>query len=148
MKVNVKSAAKKAMSNKSVKYVLIVALVVLVGFSLMYIYNIQNATKRLEAFHGSGSSEAPTVLYLYSNSCPHCKSFEPTFNAVKGDNNMNAHFSSMEKGEVAANKYMNNVSGFPTVLVIDSKDAVVDKLVGNVDEAKLRSFVESAIIKA
>ncbi|WNC17894.1 thioredoxin family protein [Brevibacillus brevis] len=83
------------------------------------------------------------LLYVYSQTCPYCKKFTPTFEqAVSGYPNLNVVrwdiFSEQKKREEAIKL---GVEATPTVFAVkDGK--VVDKLVGVVNEVAVRKFIK------
>lgn len=133
--------------DKVVRYVLIVALVVLLAFTLVYIYNIHKMAVKLEKF-----TEVPktklTVVYIYSNSCGHCTKFSPIYDKVAQMNfASDARFAKVDvevKPKIEKDKadpsYMEYVDAFPTVLIF--KDGVFQKKsVGSVSQDELVSFI-------
>jgi thioredoxin-related protein len=132
---------KITIDNSFMRYILIAALVVLLGFSVLYIFNIQKTTK--EAFENVGKYQ---VVYIYSNTCGHCTRFTPTFNtyatSVTADNVTTASF---EKSMPSAEPYMGYVSAFPTVLVLDAQGKLINSKMGNMSLAELQGFVSSTI---
>lgn len=130
-------------SDHVVRTILMVALVVLVGFSFLYIFNITQSIKKLEAFYDVNVFR---VVYIYSDYCPYCTEFSPRFETVsKNSIYHNVTFESFEKSNPFAAKYLKYVTGFPSVLVIDPQNKLVDSLVGSSTVDDLKSFVERAI---
>jgi len=135
--------------NSSIKYLLIFALVILLGFTLVYIYNIQRMTSlekfatTIEEEHSNGGSMMQ-VMYMYSENCPYCQDFSPVFEEYKRSANLpNVAFKAIEKSDPFAAKYMSQITGFPTVLVVDQAGSVIGSQVGSTSIEDLRSFVET-----
>jgi hypothetical protein len=141
-------------SSNMMRYAMVVALVVLAGFAIMYIYNIQRASK--EAFDNnvsasgasassSGSNKMYQVVYIYSNSCGYCTQFTPTFNSFAKQHMADANLQvlSYEKSMPDAAPYMGYVSAFPTVLVL-SKGNLLNSQTGNASLSALQAFVSSS----
>ena len=124
------------------RYVLIVALAVLLGFAFMYIINIQKAAK--ETFE-EGSSQPYKVVYIYSTSCGHCTQFTPTFNAFSQamQGSKTVQVLSYEKSMPEASPYLGFVSAFPTVLIMNGS-SLVNSHTGNVSLSALKSFVSTS----
>lgn len=123
-------------SNAIMRYVLIAALVVLLGFAIMYIVNIQKASK--EAFNNNFQ-----VVYIYSDSCGYCTKFTPTFNTYAQSAPTGVQISAFEKTMPGAGPYMSYVSAFPTVLVLNNGKLVNSKS-GNMSLADLSSYVSAS----
>ena len=139
MKKVARSIVPAAVSDSPImRYVLIVALVVLLGFAIVYIVNIQKAAK--ETFEGGNNY---SVVYIFSDSCGYCTKFTPTFAAFKQGAPSNLTVVSYEKSMPAAVPFMSYVSAFPTVLIMNN-GTMVDSKSGNMDLVTLQSFVASS----
>ena len=145
-----------------VKYFIIAALVILIAFTVVYLYNIHTMSKKMEMFSDIVSSNnadnmpttqvvsskyadnMPTtqVVFLHMNRCGHCENFAPTWDKVSAskewDNKI--QFAKFEKSDEGAQQYLDKVNGFPTVLIVINGQ-VVDMSVGNSDEASLTAFI-------
>ena len=123
------------------RYVLIVALAVLLGFAVMYIINIQKAAK--ETFEDVQAKYK--VVYIYSTSCGYCTKFTPTFNAFAQtmQANKSVQVLSYEKSMPEASPYLGYVTAFPTVLVMNGA-SLVNSQTGNVSLSALQSFVTTS----
>jgi thiol-disulfide isomerase/thioredoxin len=129
-----------ATSNPMLKYVMIGLLAVLLIFAAIYIINVQ---KQAEHFDGG----VYKVVYIYSNSCGHCKSFSPTFSAYAASQVSNTKLKvlSYEKDDAHAKEYLATVTAFPTVLIVDPSGTVVKTQTGNVSIEVLKTFVNSVV---
>lgn len=134
-------------NDRVVKIVMLIALISLVAFSVMYIVNIQSSTKKLEAFNNN--APAARVVYVHSESCPHCVKFTPVFDEfAKKSSIPGVTFEKYEHRQEAAAGYLNYVAGFPTVLVFDSGSNLIDLQVGSADESRFAAFVTNAVATA
>jgi thiol-disulfide isomerase/thioredoxin len=114
-------------------YLMIAAIVVLLAFSVVYIYNIMKGSLKKEGFE---SGKKVDVILIYSDGCGHCQKFKPIFDNVtlkKGQlfttSGMTINFSKYSTASDEASKYMSEVNGVPTTLVqVDGKIAA--KIVG------------------
>ena len=136
------ASLKLAQSSNLMKYALVVALLVIAGFAVMYIYNIQRASK--EAFSDTANAKTFQVVYIYSNSCGYCTQFTPTFNSFAKQHMANANLQilSFEKSMPDAAPYLGYVSAFPTVLIM-SKGNLLNSQTGNASLSTLQAFVSS-----
>lgn len=102
------------------KWILIVTLVVLIVFAIMYMYNISKLSRAMEKFE-NGSNKDFEVVYVYSATCPHCKTFAPVFESVTNEfkETNNCKVSKVEYKD-APKDMMQYVDGFPTVLFYDN----------------------------
>lgn len=142
MKSPMKSAPKVILPKKPVadsfmKYLLVGALVILVGFTVVYIYNIHQMSMKLEKFTDVSVKPNLKILYVYSPTCGHCKAFNGTFEEASKrlnvDNDITSKFSlDIGKQQISdiPERYSAEVSVVPTVLILKNGD-VVNKLSGN-----------------
>lgn len=147
-------------NNQSVdmmRYVLIVALVALLGFSIIYIYNVQKASKEAFVNQENGGS-VYQVVYIYSNSCGYCTKFTPIFNefASTAQSDTNLNIAMYEQSMAQAQQYLDYVvgpkcqtetvtqCGFPTVLIMNQKNELITKSVGSISLDNLKLFVKNA----
>lgn len=82
------------------------------------------------------------IIYIYSETCPYCVSFTPIFEQYKATESYNKklHFIDLEKKD--ASEYLSEVSGFPSVLIVDDTGKIVGKQVGKTTMKDLDSFVK------
>lgn len=132
--------------DSTMKYVLIAALVILLAFAFVYIYNIHNSKVERYTTEEEESSIAK-VVYMYMNGCSHCREFSPVFDEYSRSSQLHGvRFEAIEHNEDGAAQYASEVVGFPTVLVVKNKN-IVAKQVGNVPYNDLKQFVEQSIQK-
>lgn len=139
----------KVLQNKNVRtWIIILAVLVLVGFILSYLMSVKSKNTRnveMEAFQ-----QKPTlsVVYAYSNSCPHCTKFKNTFDIKSKEfasmiDDMNVEISQFEKTNLPE-KYSKHIDGFPTVMIF--KDGVfLKKTVGNIGAEDFLNSLKSTV---
>jgi thiol-disulfide isomerase/thioredoxin len=129
-----------SVTDKIMKYVMISALVLLLVFAIMYVYNIQKAAK--ETFENTPGGFK--VIYMYMESCGYCKQFAPIWDEYSKENKP-ANIVAVEKHskvDPAAAEYLPHVTAFPTILIMDAATGgLVAKQTGSVDIQGLRRFV-------
>lgn len=133
-----------------VKYFIITVLVVLIAFTVVYLYNIHKMSKKMELFSdvvgaeamSTKSEGAPEVVFLHMTGCGHCVKFAPTWDKVAASKDWDnkVKFSKFEKSDEGAKPFLDKIDGFPTVLFVVNGE-VVDMSVGNSDEASLTTFI-------
>lgn len=125
-------------SSKYTKHIVIVIAVVILAFTTFYLVHGMS-WKPVEKFV-DGEHKAFVVKLIYSDNCPHCVAFKPTFETVSGEGatrfpGMNVTF--VKSSVDTATDYSKFVAnGIPAVLIIagDEKPENVDEtktLVGN-----------------
>jgi thiol-disulfide isomerase/thioredoxin len=136
--------SKKPKTTKPLIIFLIVALIALVVVYSLKMFNVK------ELFAGDDAQSASAgkkyfVKLIYSDTCPHCLTFKPTFDKVAQKGNpafagRDVTFSKLAASDAAAySSYVSN--GIPAVLFMTGADAPsnVNKeqsLVGNMSEAE------------
>jgi thioredoxin 2 len=139
------SKAPAMQTDNIMRYVMITALLLLLAFAVMYVYNIQKAAK--ETFENMGGEHSRTfkVVYMYMESCGYCKQFAPIWDEYTKENK-HANIVSVEKHskvDASAAEYLPHVTAFPTILIMDnSTGGLVAKQTGSVDIQGLRRFVD------
>lgn len=105
------------------KIILICVLLILIGFAVVYIFNITKLSKAMEKYQNGAASYQ--VVYVYSSQCPHCTQFAPTFDQLANaqQSQDNVQFLKYEYRDADAQKHMKYVDGFPTVLFYSSADS-------------------------
>ena len=104
------------------KIILVCVLLILIGFAVVYIFNITKLSKAMESYQNGAASYQ--VVYVYSSQCPHCTEFAPTFDQLTNTQQSqdNIQFLKYEYRDADAQKHMKYVDGFPTVLFYSSAD--------------------------
>lgn len=158
-RINIKKAIPSIPStnvkmNPIMKYLLVLVLVILLGFTVMYIVNIVKYSKNLEKFadvvsQEAGTSKTKEFVLLHSSTCGHCKEFmlkwDPIVGNMTNEVSSNVSFAKYEQSTPGAGKYLYNddgfsINGFPTVVYVEN-GKMKDSLVGNVPEAELITFI-------
>ena len=89
-----------------------------------------------------------SIVYAYSNSCPHCTKFHNTFDVKSKEfansiDDMNIEISKFESASIPQ-KFSKYIDGYPTVMIF--KDGVfMKKTVGNVGASDFLESLKSAI---
>ena len=92
---------------------------------------------------GFGSNPTQIVLY-HMNGCGHCKNFMPEWDKFSQSNNTSITVRKVESsndpdGEIQKN----NISGFPTVLLLDAEKLKLAEFKGERTAAALKDFVNN-----
>jgi len=140
-----KTILAKAQGNKNspvMRYMLIAALVILLGFSIAYVYGIQRSTK--EKFD---NSPVFSVTYIFSPTCPHCIKFSPVFDkwteANSSSFDVNRYDRASEQGKVFVQQY--GISAYPTTLITKADGTLVKSQAGSFpDVGTFDSWIQSA----
>ncbi len=128
-----------------INYILVISLIALLLYSIYYVIRVTKSSK--EEFTSLKNENCKyTVVYVYSSTCPFCISFEKTFeefmSKVKSYVSCDLTIGKKEISELTSDEHkLYNVSAFPTIVVLDASNKVVDKLVGKRDlETLLREI--------
>ena len=105
-----------------------------------YLYKKIN---NIEGFHLNNGEKA--LCFLHMNGCGHCKDFMPEWNkAVKTNKSKIKMFDyeiSTQDGKELADKH--NVSGFPSVLLLDSNNNKIKEYDGERTKTGLLNFLNN-----
>lgn len=118
--------------------ILVCVCLLVIGALLCFIVHSQKKKSKKEDFHTLNKK----IVYVYSESCPHCQRFSNTFEKLK-ESTPNVEFESYERSDPQAARFLNHINGFPTVLSVDNDNMIINKLVGNVPLHVLQEFVEN-----
>lgn len=135
--MNLLNTFKKRLSFKkpldSILY--IVALLIIVYFFYKYVLTNLN----IENFGNIENDRRKKVAYFFMNGCPHCVSFSPVWDEFKQTSPLPTYkIESNEAGEMM-NKY--NISGFPTILLLDENNNKLKELEGDRTLAGLNALI-------
>jgi cytochrome oxidase Cu insertion factor (SCO1/SenC/PrrC family) len=102
-------------------WVLIIAVVALVGFTIMYIYQLSYKPKEQ---YTDGKKQA-ILTYIYSNTCPYCVKFNPVWQkvteSVVSDKYL-VKFQKVENTSPSAEPFLKYMDGIPMVHIeVDGK---------------------------
>lgn len=92
-----------------------------------------------EKFEGSDMN----IVLIYSQKCPYCHKFLPTFEKVS-KKFPGIPFNSYEVSDPASKPFVQYARGYPTTVAMKG-DIKVDEFVGNGSEEDFASFVQKAI---
>lgn len=115
----------------------------------------QQQPKRENYQNGGDSGIKVKVVYFYMNGCMHCTSFSATFESLKESYASNRDVS-FEKYERMAYKnkdgfpyaaLMSTISGYPTVLFLDSQNQELMRSVGNTPLQSLRENLDGQLLR-
>ena len=112
-----------------------IVIVILITFVFLFVYRFETYT----------NGENILVVYVYSDRCPHCVSFAPTWDKLVNIFSMNPkyEFVKIEKSDSDFMKYSQYVNAFPTVLMFDPNRVLIKKTVGNSSLDELENVLES-----
>lgn len=127
---------KGILSNNSIYTLLLIIFLTFVGgFLLQKIFNFN-----LEGYEGQKQIPAK-IVYFYMDGCPACQDFEETWNNFSNSYNGTLTIEKIERkdaGEDVLNKH--DVKGFPTVLLVDTKDNKIKEFTNDRTVDKLMDF--------
>ena len=133
--MNILKTFKKRLSfKKPLASILFIGALVLVIF---YYFNKTIFTSmNSENFENNGQKK---VVYFYMNGCPHCDSFSPIWDEFKQNCPLPTHkIESANAGEMM-NTY--NISGFPTILLLNENNTKLKELDGPRTLAGLNAMI-------
>lgn len=130
-----KKIAKQSVSSPYMRYILILTLVVLLGFAMVYVYNIQKAVH--EKFDGQYQ-----ITYVYKEGCFFCNKFNPVWEQWVAANT-SAKATKIEQANATnfISKY--GIIGYPTVIIEDSNGNFVERKIGYTDYRSFQAFVDT-----
>ena len=124
------------LSNIVVVIVLLIVAYFVFSMGKKYLYQ--------EGFSNLKSGEKGLVL-LHMNGCGHCKTLMPKWNEAKNENDSNVQMFEYEmndpKGKELCSKH--DVSGFPTIIVVDNKGNKLGDYDGERTKEGILSFLKS-----
>lgn len=124
-------------------------------FALYYIYNNFGLSSNMsfkENFDlfNSGASvdslnkdKSTKLVYFYMDGCGHCKNFTPTWDKFCSANSSTIKTYKFEQSKVREKITEYNISGFPTILLLDENNAKIDEYNGERSIEALTSYVNS-----
>jgi len=116
----------------------IVALLIIVYFFYKYVLTNLN----VENFGNNGNIEndrRKKVVYFFMNGCPHCVSFSPIWDEFKQTSPLPTYKIESNEAGTMINKY--NISGFPTILLLDENNNKLKELEGDRTLAGLNALI-------
>ena len=89
------------------------------------------------------SDKSTKLVYFYMNGCGHCKNFTPIWNQFSSANSSSIKTYKFEQAQVREQIKEYNISGFPTILLLDENNAKIDEYSGERSIKALTSYVNS-----
>jgi thioredoxin-related protein len=137
--MNILNTFKKRLSFKKplASILFIVALLIII----VYYFNKDIFTNmNVENFENDGKKK---VVYFYMNGCPHCDSFSPIWDEFKKTSPLPTH--KIESADAGAMMTRYNISGFPTILLLDENNNKLKELEGPRTIAGLNAMIRNHI---
>jgi thiol-disulfide isomerase/thioredoxin len=138
-------------SSDTFQTVLIAAAILILVFTIYYIYSIHSSSNKLEKFTNV-SKKGIEVIYIYSSTCPYCEKFDPVFAEFSKKVSTLTEFSQhsittskFEKSDADA-KYLQHIDGYPAVLIY-KEGQFLAKSIGYKDSESFEAFLKSLIEK-
>ena len=89
------------------------------------------------------SDKSTKLVYFYMDGCGHCKNFTPIWNKFCSANSSTIKTYKFEQSKVREKITEYNISGFPTILLLDENNAKIDEYNGERSIEALTSYVNS-----
>ena len=149
------ASVKKLFSKQNMKALMIVIVLL---FALMVV--TQFSARSLEGFEANSSNFDSTLgtsgkklVLFYADWCPHCTSFKPTWQEVSESVNTSSETKmiSIDVGDKSSesDKLMQeyNVSGFPTIVLVDqsNQQKSLEVYEGSRDKSALQAYVSEKL---
>jgi len=137
--MNILNTFKKRLSFKKpiASILFIVALLIII----VYYFNKDIFTNmNVENFENDGKKK---VVYFYMDGCPHCVSFSPIWDEFKKTSPLATH--KIESTDAGAMMTRYNISGFPTILLLDENNNKLKELEGPRTLANLNTMISNYI---
>ncbi len=105
--------------------------------------------ENFDMFNTSSSPSAMTsdnstkLVYFYMNGCGHCNNFTPIWDEFCSANSTTIKTYKFEQSQVQEQIRSYNISGFPSVLLLDENNAKIDEYTGQRTVEALTSYVNS-----
>ena len=100
--------------------------------------NFENAN--VDSMNNDNSTK---LVYFYMNGCGHCKNFTPIWDQFCSANSSSIKTYKFEQAQVREQITEYNISGFPTILLLDENNAKIDEYSGERSVEALTSYVNS-----
>jgi thiol-disulfide isomerase/thioredoxin len=115
----------------------ILALLIIIFY---YFNNYVSTNMNVENFENDGRKK---VVYFYMNGCPHCVSFSPIWDEFTQTSPLPTH--KIESADAGAMMSRYNISGFPTILLLDENNNKLKELEGPRTLAGLNAMISNYI---
>jgi thioredoxin-related protein len=137
--MNILNTFKKRLSFKKplASILFIVALLIII----VYYFNKDIFTNmNVENFENDRRKK---VVYFYMNGCPHCDSFSPIWDEFTQTSPLGTH--KIESADAGAMMTRYNISGFPTIILLDENNNKLAELEGPRTLANLNAMISNYI---
>lgn len=104
--------------------------------NMLFKENFENAN--VDSMNKDNSKK---LVYFYMNGCGHCKNFTPTWDEFCSANSSSIKTYKFEQAQVREKITEYNISGFPTILLLDENNAKIDEYSGERSVEALTSYV-------
>lgn len=146
------SVSKGKPKNDVMQMIMLVLIIVLVGFTVFYAIKIMRDSNQVPERFTQVPVADLHVKLIYSDTCPHCVRFKPTFNAVMEAKDKlfvgkSVVFTMTPAAEASDFSAFTN-DGIPVVVFMkggDSPDKVVTKVVGNMAQDAFISKIKEVL---
>jgi thioredoxin-related protein len=115
----------------------ILALLIIIFY---YFNNYVSTNMNVENFENDRRKK---VVYFYMNGCPHCVSFSPIWDEFTRTSPLPTH--KIESVDAGAMMTRYNISGFPTVILLDENNNKLAELEGSRTLAGLNAMISNYI---
>lgn len=112
-----------------IRYIMIVTLIIVIAFTLYYVYDLNRSMRDMETFVQS-SNDKIKVIFIYSKSCGYCTQFKPVFDSTMASLQLPNEQVSVEKFESSdprAAPFSGILQGVPFVIVQKNGKVVASK---------------------
>ena len=143
--MNMKFLTKKNMKSLMVIVSLLFLIMVVVQMS-GYFHEGFTSISPSELQNNLGSSGEKRLILFYADWCPHCTSFKPVWEEVQTSTSSNKMLA-IDVGDKSSESSQlmeeYNVSGFPTVILVENTDSgkKIEVYEGNRDKTSLETYV-------
>ena len=120
--------------------ILIIIVIIFVCERLIGFMRIHFSNNNLENFENNNEK---TLVYYYMNGCGHCEKFTPIWEKFKKSFSGSINIIKVEQEDAKDDINKFEVSGFPTVLLLDSNNNKIKEFNGDRTVAGLTEFVNS-----
>ena len=141
----------KIFSKKNMKALMIITVILFTILVIRHFFNtsVEGFEANASNFESTLGTSGKSLVLFYADWCPHCTKFKPTWETVSTSVNSeeNKKMISIDVGDNSSEsqKLMKeyNVSGFPTIVLIDKSNdkKTIETYEGGRDKSSLESYV-------
>jgi hypothetical protein len=149
---NILKDIRKQVSFKLSRQTIIYLVIVLLFIYFITYYMLpsnMSFKENFDMFNTNSSPDAMTsdnstkLVYFYMNGCGHCNNFTPIWDEFCSANSTTIKTYKFEQSQVQEQIKSYNISGFPSVLLLDENNAKIDEYNGQRTVEALTSYVNS-----